>query len=82
MKFYISGTAVYGTETYSSESRSQIPGKFWNVVLEKDGKDQLDQLCEKWNSITDSQGGNEHLSCYTKEGRLIRLVTSCTETAF
>ena len=22
-------------------SRSEIPGKFWNVVLEKDGEDQL-----------------------------------------
>ena len=26
------------------ESRSQIPGKFWNVVLEKDGEFQLDRL--------------------------------------
>jgi len=31
----------------SSEGRSEIPGKFLNVVLEK-GEDQLDQLCEKW----------------------------------
>jgi hypothetical protein len=26
--------------------RSELPGKFWNVVLEKDG-DHLDQSCEK-----------------------------------
>jgi hypothetical protein len=26
----------------ASGSRSETPGKFWNVVLEKDGKDQLD----------------------------------------
>jgi len=30
----------------TSESRSEIPGKFWNV-LEKDGGHQLDQSCEK-----------------------------------
>ena len=28
-------------------SRSEIPGKFRNVVLEKDGEDQLDRSCEK-----------------------------------
>jgi len=32
----------------TSESRSEIPGKFWNVVLEKDGENQLDQTYEKW----------------------------------
>jgi hypothetical protein len=26
-----------------SESRSGIPGKFWDVVLEKDGEDQSDR---------------------------------------
>jgi hypothetical protein len=31
----------------ASASRSETPGKFRNVVLEKDGKDQLDQSCEK-----------------------------------
>jgi hypothetical protein len=31
----------------TSESRSEIPGKFWHVVLEKAGEDQLDQSCEK-----------------------------------
>ena len=30
----------------ASGSRSEIPGKFSNVVLEKDG-DQLDRSCEK-----------------------------------
>jgi len=32
-------------------SRSETPGKFWNVVLEKDGLDQLDRSCEKWTRI-------------------------------
>jgi hypothetical protein len=31
----------------ASGSRSEIPGKFRNVVLEKDGEDQLDRSCEK-----------------------------------
>ena len=30
---------------------SEIPGKFWNVVLEKDGEDQLDRSCEKWSIL-------------------------------
>ena len=31
----------------TSESRSETPGKFLNVVLEKDGEDRLDTQCEK-----------------------------------
>jgi mRNA deadenylase 3'-5' endonuclease subunit Ccr4 len=27
---------------------------FWNVVLEKDGEDQMDWSCEKWRSSTQS----------------------------
>jgi hypothetical protein len=30
----------------ASGSRSEISGMFWNVVLEKDGEDQLDLSCE------------------------------------
>jgi hypothetical protein len=41
----------------ASESRSEIAVKFWNVVLEKVGDDQLDRSCEKWRSITKIQGG-------------------------
>ena len=37
----------------SYESRSEIPGRLWNVVLEKDGKDKLNRLCEKRRSITE-----------------------------
>ena len=43
----------------TSESRSEILGKFLNVVLEKDGEDRLDRSCEKWRSITQSQGEEE-----------------------
>ena len=41
----------------TSESRLQIPGNFINVMLEKDGDDQLERWCEK-SSITRSQEGN------------------------
>jgi hypothetical protein len=41
-------------------SRSETPGKFWYVVLEKDGEDQLDRACEKWRSIIQSQGAMEY----------------------
>ena len=44
----------------TSESSSEIPGKFWSMVLEKNWEDRLDQSCEKWGSITYSQGGEEH----------------------
>jgi hypothetical protein len=49
----------------TSESTSEILEKFWNVVL-KVGEDQLDRSCEKWGSITQSQGGKEYLT-YNKE---------------
>jgi hypothetical protein len=42
----------------ASGSRSETPGKFWKVVLEKDGKDHLDRSCEKW-SIIESQEAEE-----------------------
>jgi len=35
-------------------------GRCTYVVLEKDGEDQLDRLCEKWRSITESQGAEEY----------------------
>jgi len=31
-----------------------IPGKF-ELLLEKNGEDYLDRLCEKWRSVTYSQ---------------------------
>ena len=34
------------------ESRSEIAQTFWNVVLEKDGEDQLNWSCVQWQSIT------------------------------
>jgi hypothetical protein len=35
----------------ASSSRLETPGKFWNVVLEKDRKDQFDWSCEKLRCI-------------------------------
>ena len=31
----------------TSESRSEIPGKFWKTELEEDIEDQLEQSCEQ-----------------------------------
>ena len=39
----------------TSESRSEIPGKFWNAVLVKDGG-QLDGSYKKWRTITYGRG--------------------------
>ena len=50
----------------SLESRSEIPGMFLNVVLEKDGEDQLDRSHEKLRSVSKSQGGEEHCTNNTK----------------
>jgi len=51
----------------TSESRSKVPGKFWNVVLEKDREYQLDRSCEKWRSITFSEGEWEYATYSKKE---------------
>jgi hypothetical protein len=39
----------------SSENRTEPPEKFWNVVVDKAGEDQLDGSCEIWGRITCSQ---------------------------
>jgi predicted ATPase len=44
----------------ASESRSEIPGKFRNVLVVKDAVDQMDRSCEKLRSINKSQGGQEY----------------------
>jgi hypothetical protein len=44
----------------SSGSRSETPGNLWNVVMEKDWKDQLDRSCEKWRRVTYSQWAKEY----------------------
>jgi hypothetical protein len=36
----------------TTEGRSEISGKFLNMMLEKDGEDQLDRSCEKCRSTT------------------------------
>ena len=39
-------SCLWCLKTVTSESRSEICGKFGNVVLEKDGDDRLDRPCE------------------------------------
>ena len=38
---------LYGAETWTFGKQITNTLLFWNAVLEKDGGDQLDQLCEK-----------------------------------
>ena len=45
----------------TSKIKSEIPGNFWNVVLEKDGVDQWVQSCETWRSVAESLGGEKYL---------------------
>jgi hypothetical protein len=33
----------------TSESRPEMPGKFWNMAMENYG-DQMDRSCEKWST--------------------------------
>jgi len=48
--------------------RSEIPGNFLNVMLEKDGKDELNQSSEKFISNTKSPGTDEYPTNIKKEG--------------
>ena len=64
----------------NSESRSGILGEFWNAVMEKDEEDQLDQPCEKWENIAQSQEGIFYKQ--SKDGSLNGLVTYCVGNAF
>jgi len=43
-----------------SVSGSEMPVKFLNVVLEKDGEDHLDLSFKKWRSKVSSQEGKEY----------------------
>jgi len=61
VKCYLWSTAFWGAETGTLRAVEQKKaGKFWNVVLEKDGEDQLGRSCEKWRSVTESQGAEEY----------------------
>jgi len=52
VKCFIWSTYLYGAENLeTSESRSEILWKFWNVVLKKE-RDQLDRSWKKWRSVT------------------------------
>jgi hypothetical protein len=47
-RFYIWDTALYGANRLEpTERRPEIPGKFVNVILEKNGEDKLGRSREK-----------------------------------
>jgi hypothetical protein len=48
VKCYIRSRALYGAETWTLRpAKSETPGKFLNVVMQKNGEDQLDRSREK-----------------------------------
>jgi len=57
---------MYLSSSCNNNNNKRIPGKFWNVVLEKDGEDQLDRSYEKLRRVIRSQGGKE-CPIYTKK---------------
>jgi hypothetical protein len=58
---------------------SEKPGKFSNVVLERDGEDQTERSSDEVLRRSRRKG----ISCLKQEkGKLTGLVTSCVETAF
>ena len=38
-----------------ASQKTETPGKFWKVVLEKDGEDQLVRSCEKWRCVNEQR---------------------------
>ena len=42
-----------------------MPRKFWNVVLERAGRDQVDEWCKNGEVLRRSQGEMEH-GAYSK----------------
>jgi hypothetical protein len=43
----VTNISSFFKKRYIPGNRSETPGKLWNVVLEKDGEDQLGRSCEK-----------------------------------
>jgi hypothetical protein len=55
-----SHSSLWYWKSDTSESWSETSGKFWNLMLQKDGEDQLVGSCERWRSITNSHGGKDY----------------------
>jgi len=51
---YMEHSFVWCWNLDTSENRSEIP--FWNDVPKENEVDQFEWLCEKWRSVTQSQG--------------------------
>ena len=80
VKCYILNIVLWGAET-GHFGKVRNAWKFCSVVLENDGKHHLGRSCEKWRSITKSQGGEKS---YKQKiwGRLTGLITSFIWPAF
>jgi hypothetical protein len=65
----------------TSESRSEITGRLKNVVLDKDGENQLDRPVKNEEILHRVKEGRNILH-KIKERRLYGLVRSCARTTF
>ena len=65
----------------TSESRSEIPGKIWNVVLERMEKISWTDRVRN-EDVTHRVKEERNILLTTKEGKLTGLVKSCVGTAF
>jgi hypothetical protein len=52
----------------TSDSRSEMPGELWTVVLERDGDDVLYRSSEKRRSVNWSLRGKEYPTHNKKDG--------------
>jgi len=68
---YLERSFVWCRNWGTSGSRSEIPGEFWNVMLERDREDRLDWSCEKYIRITWIKGGEEYPT-YSKTRKYTR----------
>jgi hypothetical protein len=82
VKCYVWSIALYGTEIWTaSVSRSETPWKFWNVVLEEDGKSVGLIMWEMKIYCLESRSRGISYMKYINIRRT-ELFTFCDETAF
>jgi len=59
--------ASWRVRSYNALVSGATVQKFWNVMLEMDGEDQSDRLCEKWRSVAWRPGRDEYPAFSNKE---------------
>jgi hypothetical protein len=67
---HLENSFLWCWELDNSDSGSEMPVKFLNVMLGKDGEDHLDLSLEKWRSNMESQEEEECYSYMYKEKKV------------